>query len=162
VREQVRVTWNGERRVGGGADARIWGLPTLSNRERRRIPSIRVIWGVGARTCHGWKGATPWKGESRDLRARLAAIDGRGDAMYAAAMEDARTWKRESRDLWARRLCSAAAGRTGGGAAGAGWGIAGGGIARWQNRAAVDAYTKDIRTSRDYRIYIVIRYIYTK
>jgi hypothetical protein len=26
----------------------------------------------------------------------------------------------------------------------------------------VDAYTKDIRTSRDYRIYIVIRYIYTK
>jgi hypothetical protein len=53
-------------------------------------------------------------------------------------------------------------GGRGGGRAGGGWGIAGGGIARWQNRAAVDAYTKDIRTSRDYRIYIVIRYIYTK
>jgi hypothetical protein len=113
-------------------DARIWGLPTLSNGERRRVPSIRAIWGAGARTCHGWKGATPWKGESCDLRARLAAIDGRGDAMYATAMEDTRTWKRESRDLRAWRLCSAAAARTAAGAAGAGRGIAGGGVVRWQ------------------------------
>jgi hypothetical protein len=57
--------------------------------------------------------------------------------------------KRESRDLRARRLCSAAAARTAVGAAGAGRGLAGRGIARWQNRAAVDAYTKDIRSSRD-------------
>jgi hypothetical protein len=138
-----------------GAQSRRWrgradlGTAYTEQWERRRVPSIRAIWGAGARTCHGRKGATPWKGESCDLHARLAAIDGRDDAMYAAAMEDARTCKRESRDLWARRLCSAAAARTAAGAAGAGRGIAGGGIARWQNCAAVDAYTKYIRSSRD-------------
>jgi hypothetical protein len=140
---------------------------------------------VGSRV-HGWKGAegarlpwmegaTPWKGNSRDLWARLQGrilrglpwMEG-GDALDAAVMEDARTWKGE---LWARlkgrigegrdaldgamdgmedaldaaavgrrlecreervrRLSSATGARTAAAAAGAGRGIAGGGIRPW-------------------------------
>ena len=52
MREQVRVTWNGERRVGGGANADLWTAYTEQ-------------WGDEARTFHprdlGRRGADlPW------------------------------------------------------------------------------------------------------
>jgi hypothetical protein len=73
-----------------------------------------------------------WKGESRDLRARLQGrilcglpwMEG-GDTMNAAAMEDVRTWKGELRSCGGCPRLQARGGES----------LAGTCVRGWQNRA---------------------------
>lgn len=145
--------WQGARRGWRGMStaqgARISGLPTLSNGERRRrrscspgadlyLPSAR-FGGAGARTCHGWKGAKPWKG------ARLQGWKGaqgrrhrwKGRRHVCGCVICGRDSCARLRPRGRRRGLRAEESR------------AEEGIARWQNRASVHAYTKNIRNSRD-------------